>query len=868
MANELKAFPIANLIQGISQQTPQQRRETQAEVQYDCFNSPVNGCEARPHWDFIKQYANVDVEDAYCYELFRGDEEHYLVVVADVPYGGHRLHVYDLSTGDECTVTYTASENYLICTDNFPKDALRATTVNDYTFIANREVLVEMDETNLSPTKFNEGIIYFKAGGYKVTFQVSVVYNNHVYVFAYETPDNSVSGNAAYITTNQLAVTFYRGFTGGSPVPHSSGSVLTADNGNVGAVGTGLAAASGPITLISLGFYVGINGNCLIIGRSDNAPFTIDTADGVGDTYLKSVKETAQSFNDLPKSCFQGFTTKVIGTNTQQDDDYYVSWTGQDGGGGYWREVVKPETPLTFTPTTAPHVLVNTGLNTFEFKTAPWGDRISGDGETSAKDPSFVGRPIRDMFYDNSRLAILTEGTCVWSRSRNPFVYFPDSAQTTLDTDPIDVEIGGGKTIALLRTAVQQDEATFLWAPKIQFRVTSGNNPFKQDTVEAKPSTRFEYAPNVVPASLADSVIFATEPGNWATIRDLLIQDGKPRGASDITGHVRKLIPKGLRWLTASDTMGTILANSDANRELIYCYNFLMNGQERIQSAWNIWRLPPGRWVTGVLKKRRVVWMSLSQSFLYMLVQSGPDMQFVKMDLSVDRTDVEYPNDYLTRMDWRVTEAECTVSAYSTVDNTTTITLPYGPGIGAWVWDGTIEAQEQCIMFCANRSDTEVAVRGKVWPIKSIGPGGIVVEGDCSSEPLYIGFRITAERQDGTFYLKGPDGLIPTQHLNVERYSISYAGTGYFRAEVTYKGQAKVRTYIMPGRTMGDPLNVTDRYPITEGTFPVPISAPNDQFKCRLVNDSFLPSRWTTAQYNYTAAFLAAPQQGLGTNKS
>ena len=66
----------------------------------------------------------------------------------------------------------------------------------------------------------------------------------------------------------------------------------------------------------------------------------------------------------------------------------------------------------------------------------------------------------------------------------------------------------------------------------------------------------------------------------------------------------------------------------------------------------------------------------------------------------------------------------------------------------------------------------------------------------------------------------------------------------------------------------GDPLNVTDRYPITEGTFPIPISAPNDQFHCRLVNDSFLPSRWTTAQYNYTAAFLAQPQQGLGTNKS
>jgi hypothetical protein len=860
MANELKSFPIANLIQGISQQTPQQRRETQAEEQFDCFNSPVNGAEARPGWDFMKLYAGATYEMGFTYEIFRGDEEHYLVVVADtVQADGHRLHVIDLETGLPCTVTYTASEDYLICVDNWPRDALSATTVNDYTFISNKEVLVEMDETNLSPTEFNEGIVYFKAGGYKVTFQVSVVYNGHVYVFTYETPDNSVSGNAAYITTNQLAVTFFRGFTGGSPVPHTSGAVLTSDNGNVGAVGTGLASATGAITLTSLGFYVGINGNCLIIGRGDSAPFTIDTADGVGDTYLKTVKATAQSFNDLPKSCFEGFTTKVIGTNKQTDDDYYVSWTGQDGAGGFWKEVVKPETPLTFVPTTAPHVLVNTGPGTFEYKVAPWGDRISGDGITSAKDPTFVGAQIRDMFYDNSRLAILTEGTCVWSRSRNPFVFFPDSAQSILDTDPIDVEIGGGKTIALCRTAVQQDEATFIWAPKIQFRVSSGTNPFKQDTVEAKPSTRFEFSPTVNPASLADSIIFATEPGAWAQIRDLLIQDGKPRGASDITGHVRKLIPTPLRWLLVSDTLGCIMLVSDAEPGKIYLYNFLMNGTERIQSAWNVWRLPEGS---------NIIWASLSESYLYMFVARGDGAMYVKMDLSVDRYDAVEGANYLTRIDYRMTEAQCTIGAYDPVTDTTVITLPFSL-FAVWVWDGTEDqgAGGSCPIFVVNSATTAGSVRGKQWRIKVFNNTSVTVAGDCSAEPLYIGYRISSEREDGTFYLKGPDGLIPTQSLTVERYNISYAATGYFRAEVSYIN-GRPRVYQMTGRVFGDPLNTMDVYPITEGTFPVPVGALNDQFRVRLINDSFLPSRWTTAQYNYAAAFLAQPVQGLGTSKS
>jgi hypothetical protein len=155
-----------------------------------------------------------------------------------------------------------------------------------------------------------------------------------------------------------------------------------------------------------------------------------------------------------------------------------------------------------------------------------------------------------------------------------------------------------------------------------------------------------------------------------------------------------------------------------------------------------------------------------------------------------------------------------------------------------------------------------------MWPIQSITGNTIVVSGDCTAEKLYIGFRISAEREDGTFYLKGQNGLIPTRNLTVGTYEVSYAATGYFRAQVTYKNQPdNPKIYQMSGRVFGDVANTMDRYPITEGTFPVPVGALNTEFRVRLINDSFLPSRWTSAQYYYEAAFLAQPQTGLGTQR-
>lgn len=861
--NDLKSYTIPNLVQGVSQQVPEQRRDTQAEDQYDCINSPVNGCEARPPVEVLGFVYGADFSNAFCRQIARGDTEHYLTVISEAA-TGDRLRVFDLLTGEECPVTFTVTDDYLE-TDDTPREVVRGATLNDYSFLVNREVKPAIDPDILAANDYNEGIFFFKAGGYSITYQATVRYNGNNYTFRYSTPDNSASANAAYIGTNQLAATFYRAFTGGAAGPITSGTASPAavdrddPQGGVGAGGAGDTTYTGAITLVSLGFYVAINGNCLLVGRADDAEFTIDASDGVGDTHFKAVKDTAQAFSELPKSCFSGFTTMVIGSNKETDDDYYVTYISESGGqSGHWEECAMPGATVAFDPDTMPHVLVNTGYQQFEFEQPTWGRRVSGDGVENSLDPSFVGKRVEDIAYSNTRLLLLTEGTSVWSKNRNPYVFFPSTAQSTLDTDPIDVEVGGGTDIALLRKVVQSAETTFLWAEGIQFKTTSKQEPFKQGAVEAPPSTKYEFAAQSDPLALGQSLYFVSEPGDYSTIRDLLIQNGEPRGETDITEHVPNYIPQGIRSLTASDTRRTMFVHSEAEPNVIYTYNYLLSATERLQSAWNKWRLP---------EHCQVVWMGVRRNYLKMLLQiEGFGAIIAQVDLTNNAVDPGQ-TDRQTRLDLRIPEGLVQRQYDATLDETI-ILLPYHVASARGYAYVDENSPATCPMFVTTRTASDNSVRGAVWRIKSIawsstyGTDVIVVAKDCTAEELYIGFRISAERTESQFFYRSTQGAVTIERLQVVNAVYTYARSGYFRVEVTERlanAERGPKVYEMTGRTFGDPSNILGSYPIRGGTFKVPVNMKSEDCTVRAINDSFLPSRWTRLSVEHRLSFTATP---------
>ena len=103
-----RSRPIPNIIQGVTQQTPQSCRDSQCAAQQDCVNSPRLGVVARSGFDVGSFVAGLSVPGAFTYELVRGSTEHYLMVL----YHG-TLKIYDLNTFALCSVTPLGGSTYL-----------------------------------------------------------------------------------------------------------------------------------------------------------------------------------------------------------------------------------------------------------------------------------------------------------------------------------------------------------------------------------------------------------------------------------------------------------------------------------------------------------------------------------------------------------------------------------------------------------------------------------------------------------------------------------------------------------------------------------------------------------------------------------
>ena len=78
--------------------------------------------------------------------------------------------------------------------------------------------------------------------------------------------------------------------------------------------------------------------------------------------------------------------------------------------------------------------------------------------------------------------------------------------------------------------------------------------------------------------------------------------------------------------------------------------------------------------------------------------------------------------------------------------------------------------------------------------------------------------------------------------------SVLYNNAGYFRVEVTPFRRGTYR-YIFSGRVVGSGRNILGQAAIEEGKFSFPVMAKNDQVEIELINDTYLPSFFLSAEW-------------------
>jgi hypothetical protein len=778
----LVSSTIPNLVNGVSQQPDSLRLTSQCELQENGYSSVVKGVRKRAPFRHLAKLSSSAAFDSAYLHTINRDATERYVVVIT----NGDLAVYDLA-GNAKTVNFPNGKAYLTNLD--PASGFVALTVADYTFITNKAVVPAMAAT-LSPTRQREALVSIRQGGYGMTYTVTVnIPGVGTYTATKTTSTTAVTDISTVQIATDLAASLNAAFPSGVTCG-TYGSVLHIIDAN-------------------------------IVGAGVPRDFTITTSDGLSDRGMVAIKDSIQRFTDLPVKGVNGVTVYITGDQATTFDDYYVKWldANTSSGSGSWVETTAMGIKNTIDATTMPWTLVRNGDGTFTFDKVAWAARGVGDN-SSAPEPSFIGQPISDIFFHRNRLGFLTGENVVLSKAGSFFQFWPDTCTAVLDSDPIDVAATHTK-VSTLRAVAPFNDNLLLFSDQTQF-ILSGGDLLTPKTVSIKPASEFENSSATAkPVSTGKNAYFTVSRGAFTGLREyrtLAVSDQKD--ADETTAHVPQYVPSGVFKIASTSNENVLALLTKNERNAVYVYKYYWNGDSKLQSAWS-------KWVFDAADK--VLNIDFIQTDAYALIQRADGLYLEVSSLELGRQDAGFP--FQVNLDRR-----CTLTgAYNAGTNTTTWTLPYADA-------GTV----QVVLGAAftNRLGTVLTT---TRPSNST----IAATGDFSAGTCYVGraytFRYRFSKQVVREQSKGGGQQANTEgRLQLNRFSVGYEQTGYFRAEVTPYART-MQTYQFTGYITGDGTDVIGTRPVPDGVFRFPVMSEARTVIVDLVNDTYLPSSFQQA---------------------
>lgn len=849
----LLSSSIPNLVNGVSQQAPALRLSSQMEAQDNAYSSIVEGLGKRSPTQHIARLATTDISDALIHTINRDSSERYTLVVTDGD-----LAVYDMD-GNAKTVVFPDGKTYLDSAT--PNTVMKALTVEDYTFITNTGITVEMAAA-LSTNPGIQSLVFVKQGQYGTKY---MVYIDGFLAASHTTSSTVVAGlqTTAIATELKRILSVALGFTlttatwteatkyltkigaftsytwvSGDRIYITGGTGITPgcyeiaskfdDNNLVLATSPSTAAIdlSAANITTSTGWTITLQDSTILVKKTAGTAFSIRGSDSFGDRAMVVVKDSVQRFSDLPIVAPTGFLVEVKGDNSTDTDNYFVKFvpnnSAQTFDKGVWVETLAPGIVYQLDPATMPHTLVREDDGTFTFAEATWGDRIVGDA-TTAPNPSFVDSTINDLFFFRNRLGLLSDENVIESEAGGFFNFFPTTVTTVLDSDPIDIAADHTEAAAL-KQALPFQEELLIFAERAQFVLSSGNSLLTPSTATCKQTTAFDASLRARPVGVGSNIYFPFTRGDFSGLREYFVSaDNGTKDASDITSHVPKYVPGVVTKLTATSTENVIAALSDTDQQSIYIYKFYWLDNQKLQSSWSKFSYEEGAQVLNA---------DFIESTLYLVVQRQDGHHLEKIQFEPGQTDTG--SEFVTRLDRRLTEADVTVS-YNATTGITTWTLPYAI-------TGT--------MRVVVRAGDDLPEGAKINTLTSAGTT-ITARGDYSDTLVYIGQLYTMRVRLSEQILReeargGGQAQISAGRSQLRYLTINYSDTGYFSTEVTPTGRdISIKDY--SGLTPG--VNGLGEVTLSGGEFRIPILSQASQVIIELVSDSHLPCYFTGAEF-------------------
>jgi hypothetical protein len=572
----LVSSSIPNLANGVSQQAPSVRLNSQAEEQVNAFSSIISGLRKRPPSQHLATLvSNAQANGNFFIHTINRDITERYIVIAD----NTSLKVFGFD-GTEYSVSTPSGYSYL-ATGN-PFTDFKSVTIADFTFILNKSISTSVIASTSTPAH-PEAIVHVKQGNYAQDYKVFI---DNTQRASYTTSDT----NKADLKTNNIATQLT------SQLISNLGSVYT-------------------ITRY---------GSAIRIQRTDGNDFTLRTEDSFGNAALIGSKGSVQRFSELPRRAFNGVKMKVIGDETSEADNYYVEYVADDTAEGIWKESIAEGADSTINAATMPWKLVRNANGTFTFSPNEWISRSVGD-EISASDPSFIGKKLNDIFFHRNRLGVIADENVIFSRSGEYFSFYPETVTTVLATDPIDVAVSHTK-VSILRHAIPFNETLLLFSDQTQFMLSAGDS-LTPETVSINQTTEYESSLQAEPVGAGEYVYFATNREDFAGVREFFVQaDTASNIALDATLNVPRYI-KGKATSLVTNTnedMLFVLTDGVHTVPTAYVYKYLRRDGQALQMSWSKWEFP---------YSDRILNLSVIESTAFWVLQRGSSIVLEKMQL-------------------------------------------------------------------------------------------------------------------------------------------------------------------------------------------------------------------------------------------
>lgn len=780
----------ANLLGGVSQQPASLRAPNECTEQVNCYVDPIVGLSKRPNTSHIRTLNATTPAVAKYHTVYRDGSEKYLVTFE--PTG---VSATNLLTGEEALVTDPDSVGYGYLSSVTDESQLEVLTVSDTTFVLNKSTVSAMDGT-LSAANPTRAIIFLRQGDYSATYSLTV----------------KVSG----IQWGPFEVTTWDGSKKSSGLNTiKTDEILASLASKVSIPGVTVTAYS---SIVELEF-----------SASADAIDYIATSDSVGDSVLSSIYQGVPRVEGwLPEVCRDGHKVEVVGDGELDADNYWVVFNA-DGeetgiiGKGRWEETVAPDVLTTIDPATMPHVLTNTGLNTFEWKAVAWDTRVTGDDNTNGL-PSFIDSPLNNMFFYQDRLGFLSRNNVILSETGSYYNFFRSTLLSLRDSALVDVASNHSK-LAVFQNAVASGDNMMLFSDRAQF-ILKGGDVFGPRTVQILPITEFESNVLATPEATSRSVIFPFSRGQQSGLREVFQSSEYSFDGVDLTDKVPDYLVGATVELYASTLEDQIIVRTDANRNTLYAYRFLLSGGERVLSSW-------GKWMFGgdytVVKHAAFV-----GNDLYIVFDRAGVLCLEKLVATSGTTEVGLDTPIL--MDRRITEdALTTARTYAPLTGQTTITLPA---------NYLLSSGEEPLVV---RRDTGVQLT-----VVSSTATTVVVRGDHVTTELFVGvaYEMLYSFSEPLVKRREGNGMRGDYNLpqHVRYLTLQYTDTRTFLVDIT-NGSRAVQTVELPSATPDLPQNSMDAVALRSGDFRVAVMGRAKDALVVVRNSTPYPSTLTAATW-------------------